>query len=550
MRALPSIIRAAFVALVLMAAPAYAHEGHDHEQKTPVTTAVLPRLEAASGPFELAALLRAGELVIYLDRFATNEPITTAKITVETPKGPQEAQMKDGTYHLDASWAQQGPVDLIFAVTEGRDSEILTGTLMVQTANENQTSSSVRERAQGFSRAVGSGDGWFIAAIAFAAGVVVTLLLRRRPKPIAVLLLFIIALVAPDVVRAHEGHDHTDQAKVSSLGGETSQRLTDGSLFVPKPVQRILAIRTAIAETSKHRKSIELPGRIIPDPNASGVVQASVSGRLSPATGGFPRLGTAVKAGDVLAYVTPPFQAIDVSDMRQKAGELDQQIDIVSKRVARYEPLMKSGAVARVTYDEAVTELKGLRERRAALDRTRADTEKLVAPVSGMIAAASAVAGQIADANAIVFQIIDPSRLWVEALTFNLLPEGETATARTSEGATLALKFQGAGLTDRSQAIPVHFAIRGSTKGLRVGQLVTVMTVTGEEVEGLALPRAAVLRSANGQTVAFEHTNAEHFAPRIVRVEPLDAERVLVLDGLLAGKRVVVQGAELLNQIR
>jgi hypothetical protein len=70
----------------------------------------------------------------------------------------------------------------------------------------------------------------------------------------------------------------------------------------------------------------------------------------------------------VLAFVTPPFQAIDVSDMRQKHGELDQQIGIVEKRIARYEPLAKIGAVTKVTLDEAILELKGLKERRAQLD--------------------------------------------------------------------------------------------------------------------------------------------------------------------------------------
>jgi multidrug resistance efflux pump len=127
-----------------------------------------------------------------------------------------------------------------------------------------------------------------------------------------------------------------------------------------------------------------------------------------------------MKVGDVLAYVTPPFAAIDVSDMRQKQGELDQQIGIVEKRVARYEPLAKTGAVPKVTLDEAILELKGLRDRRAALDKVRAEPEKLIAPVSGVIASANAVAGQIAETNAIVFQIINPSRLWVEALTFAL----------------------------------------------------------------------------------------------------------------------------------
>jgi hypothetical protein len=69
-------------------------------------------------------------------------------------------------------------------------------------------------------------------------------------------------------------------------------------------------------------------------------------------------------------------------------------------------------------------------------------------------------------------------------------------------------------------------------------------------MRGLAVPRASILRAANGQMIAFEHTTAERFEPRLVRVEPLDAERMLILDGLQPGKRIVVQGAELLNQIR
>jgi hypothetical protein len=236
--------------------------------------------------------------------------------------------------------------------------------------------------------------------------------------------------------------------------------------------------------------------------------------------------------------------------MRQKQGELEQQIGIVEKRVARYEGLAKIGAVPKVNLDEAILELKGLRERRAELDKVRAESEKLIAPVSGVVASANAVAGQIADINSIVFQIVDPSRLWIEALTFSVIPDAQPASARTSEGKTLVLSFQGAGLTDRSQAIPVQFAIQGAPKGLRVGQLVTVLATTGEEVRGLAIPRTSVLRSSNGQTVVFEHTGAERFEPRIVRVEPLDADRAIVLDGLPAGARVVAQGAELLNQIR
>jgi hypothetical protein len=558
---IPRLRAGVLVILLLMAGSAFAHEGHDHgEEKKPAgPVALTPRLEARSGPFELVALRQSGELLIYLDRFATNEPVTRAQVTVETPDGQKEATLKDGVYHLPALW-QSGSLDLIFTVVDGAAIEILSGTLKLDaavpasqkapTGGSLWSSAEGQELAHGFKERVSTGGTWLLLLAAFAAGVLVSPLFRRPKLGIALLLLAAILVLASSAAFAHAGEENEQPKMAAPVTSDQVQRLPDGALLVPKPVQRLLAIRTLVTEISTHRKTLELPGRIIPDPNASGFVQASVSGRLSAPKDGFPRLGTTVKAGDVLAFVTPPFQAIDVSDMRQKQGELEQQIGIVEKRIARYEGLAKVGAVPKVTLDEAVIELNGLKERRAQLDKVRAESEKLIAPVSGVVASANAVAGQIAETNAIVFQIIDPARLWIEALTFNLVPDAQRATARTGEGATLALSFQGAGLTDRSQAIPVHFAIQGAPKGLRVGQLVTVLASTSEAVRGLAIPRTSVLRSANGQTVVFEHTGAERFEPRIVRVEPLDADRAIVLDGLPAGARVVAQGAELLNQIR
>jgi hypothetical protein len=557
-----SRLRAGVCAILLLMAGggASAHEGHDHaeERSAAAPAALAPRLEARSGPFELVAVRRSGELTIYLDRFATNEPITGAQVTVETPDGPKVAAREDGLYRLAAPW-QRGSLDLIFTVVDGTAAEVLAGTLELAApapekapgSGSGWPSALASALAQDLGERVGTGGAWPLLLLAFAAGALASRLLRRRPRRgLTLLLTALLVALGPAVTLAHEGEEHEPPRPAAPVAGDLAQRLSDGALLVPKPVQRLLAIRTLVAEVSTHRKTLELPGRIIPDPNASGFVQASVSGRLSAPKEGFPRLGTTVKAGDVLALVTPPFQAIDVSDMRQKQGELDQQIGIVAQRVTRYEGLARIGAAPKVSLDEAVIELQGLKDRRAALDKVRAESEKLIAPVSGVIASANAVAGQIAETNAIVFQIVDPARLWIEALTFNLIPDAQRATARTAEGATLSLSFQGAGLTDRSQAIPVHFAIERAPKGLRVGQLVTVLATTGEEVRGLAVPRTSVLRGANGQTMVFEHTAAERFEPRMVRVEPLDADRAIVLDGLSAGARVVTQGAELLNQVR
>jgi hypothetical protein len=89
MLSLRFVARTLLLVTLITAGSVRAHEGHDHgEQKAPIATAATPRLEAASGPFELVALFKDGQLVIYLDRFKTNEPTTAAQIAVETPRGP------------------------------------------------------------------------------------------------------------------------------------------------------------------------------------------------------------------------------------------------------------------------------------------------------------------------------------------------------------------------------------------------------------------------------------------------------------------------------
>lgn len=340
-------------------------------------------------------------------------------------------------------------------------------------------------------------------------------------------------------------------AKASSApltGRDIAQRFADGALFVPKTSQRILALRTEFTEEKTFRGTVELPGRIIPDPNGVGYVQASVSGRLMPPPTGFPRLGTPVKAGDVLAHVHPGIGAADVTTQQLQARELDQQIALVTRRLDRLKQLQN--VVARSQIEDAELELAGLNARRANLDRAPRHTEDLVAPVSGVIASVQATAGQIAEPSTIIFQIIDPARFWVEALTYDAQAIAGTATARLAANRTVMLTYRGMGLAERNQSVPIHFGIEGETKGLRAGQFLTVLAHTAEEKAGVAVPRSAILRGVNGQSMIFEHSNAERFVPREVRIEPLDATRVLIVSGIGAGRRIATQGAELLNQIR
>ena len=541
------------ILVMSMAPPSRAHEGHDHgAPPTPASSTIAPRAEASSPDLELVAVARGDQLTIYLDAFKTNRPIERAVLEIDSPAGVlTPTASAPGIYVVRAPFLRRpGTHDLAITVTGEGIVDVLTATLKIPDTGVADAGASP-SRVFGIDPALAANvrqrlpeNGlpailWIV--LGFAGGIVATLAIKRWRVAVALIAVATMPILAPTPADA-------DTLPPTVALRDVSERSVDGALFVPKSTQRILDLATVFTESKAFRRAIELPGRIIADPNGSGLVQASVGGRLVPPEGGFKPLGTRVRAGDVLAYVHPPLGAADATSQQQQARELDQQISIVSRRVERLRSIEK--VIARSQLEDAELELKGLQTRRANLERARREPEPLVAPVDGLLASANAVAGQMAEPNAVIFQIVDPARLWVEALSFE--PQSTTGAAQGlfADGKAIALRFVGAGLADRNQSVPIHFAIDGQTSGLRIGQLLTVLAATSDERAGIALPREAILRSGNGQSIVYEHTNAERFVPRDVRTEPLDAERVLVLSGLEPGKRIVTQGAELLNQIR
>jgi membrane fusion protein, heavy metal efflux system len=548
----------ALLFIVCLTAPmASAHDGHDHgAPPTPVSTTIAPRIDASSDIFELIGVLRGGRLTLFVDRFITNEPVTDAEIEVETPAGTLKASRNpDGTFALDAGWAKLGEAhNLIITVKAGAEVDVLTGQLKIPAED---TAAPVVQSSWFFASAIAKGLRERVAAFdptlpvvalgAFLIGMVVA---RRRRTSSAVGVILIAGGLTICLMAAPSAHaDSLPATTPPQSSVDLAQRFPDGAVFVPKATQRILGVRTIMAKPEEHRRAVALPGRVIPDPSASGAVQTAVTGRLSPPPGGFPRLGQRIKAGDVLALVQPAIPSADITTQQQQARELEQQIALVQRRLERLRPI--ANVVARSQIEDAELELTGLKSRKANLERAqRREPERLAAPVDGVIASAAATPGQVVEVNAIIFQIVDPERLWIEALTFDALAGAKTGTARLNDGRSLKLDYQGTGFADRNQAIPIHFAVNESTRGLRMGQLLTVLAETEETKTGMAVPRTAVVRAGNGQMIVYEHTNAERFVPREVRVEPLDGDRVLVVSGLEPMKRIVTQGVELLNQIR
>jgi hypothetical protein len=370
--------------------------------------------------------------------------------------------------------------------------------------------------------------------------------MKRSPILISVVLL--IALAGLTTVHAGDGHDHGDAPAAPSANGP--QRQPDGSVFLPKPAQRQLGVRTVATEASDLPRTVELGAKVLMDPNAGGKVQALNAGRIEAGPRGLPNPGQAVRRGELLAYVVPSAAPIERSNQAAQLAELSAAKSLADKRIARLREL--ADTVPRKEIEAAESEAASLAARIAAVGGGLSSREALLAPVSGVIASANVVAGQVVDARELVFEIVDPSRLRIEALAF------DAALASNIGGATMAvgdrrvpLIFVGASRSLREQALPLAFRAQGAALDqLAVGQPVRVFVQTRDKVKGISVPVAALMKNPANQSVVWVKTAPERFEPRTVTIEPLDGVNAAVTSGLKPGDRVATQGATLINQVR
>ena len=347
------------------------------------------------------------------------------------------------------------------------------------------------------------------------------------------------------------GGEHLD-APGSAAHASGLTRLPDGSVNVPKAAQRRMGIRTVLSVESEAAATVELPGRVILDPNASGRVQATHGGRIEAAAKGLPVAGQAVKRGDVLAYVRHHAEPYALGSQQAQLAELRSQRALADQRVQRLEGL--EGTVPRKEIEAARAEAQSLQQRERSIGASLATREALVAPVSGVVARADVLAGQVVEARDVLFEVVDPARVLVEASTADVALTTRIAGARLQGVASAELKLLGAARVLRDGVLPLTFTVRAEKPGtalpLAIGQPVTLIVALDEPIQGFVLPAQAVVRNPANEPVVWIKSGAERFIPQPVQYRALDAQTVVVTQGLGADNRVVVQGAPLIAQIR
>lgn len=390
-------------------------------------------------------------------------------------------------------------------------------------------------------------------------------------------------LISPELW-AHEAMPtaSSEKSTLSSTATNSAapRRLADGQLFFPKELQRHFALTTELVKTSSQQASTILQAKVIADPRASGVVQSTQLAVLLAPADGLPMPGQRVQQGEILAWLQPVDTAIEQGNQQALLAEIDALIRITRDRVQRFTRLQS--AVPKAELETAQTELAALERRREHIKKSVNQAIPVIATISGVVSKTAVSVGEVVEPKQLLFSLQNPTAWWVEAKAFTL-PNGLNAESKVSartidtaavsaqafvsaqelKGQSLSLQYVGHSQEMQQQSIALWFKVASSANAgmdnnaqqLVAEQPIEVLLPQGAAIEGIAVPKAALLKLDDGQQALWVHTEPEQFQLVRVATLPLDADRVLVTSGLQSGglqsgARVVVQGVQLLAQVR
>lgn len=357
--------------------------------------------------------------------------------------------------------------------------------------------------------------------------------------------------VFPDAqAAAAHGHEGHEEAEGIPFSKEQQWKI---DFAVTEAVRG--RVRSAVAATGSIRARPDGEARLVAP--AAGVLRAS---------GTFPRIGQAVKKGQVLAVLSPRLGGEnDQATLDAAAGKARIALEQARRERERMEALFKAEAVPERRLIEARASERILQgEAKAAEARAKqlggdGGGISLRAPIDGVIADVAAGAGAFVAEGAPLLHIADTGQLWLEAR----VPESELGRLGTPSGAAFAVEgfgrtFEiepgrngklvaaGALIDAATRTVPVIFEFANPDGTLRLGMTAKAQVFSGDAAEAVLAPASAV-QDESGTQAVYVQTGGESFERRIVQTGPRDGDRIAIAAGVEPGQRLVSKGAYLIR---
>ena len=310
----------------------------------------------------------------------------------------------------------------------------------------------------------------------------------------------------------------------------------------------------------------ELPGRL--EASRLAQVRARTAGILQK------RLfteGSDVKAGQPLFQIDNATYRAAVESAEASVAQAEASVAQASGLVQRYRPLVELNAISKQDYDNAVAAEKtakaNLAAARAGVTTARINLgyAEVTAPIAGRIGRAlvteGALVGQGEATQLAVIQQIDPMYVnFTQSAsdTMRLRQAMDSGLLKRASGADAAsvsivledgtpypskgrLLFTDLTVDATSGQVTLRAEVPNPQKRLLPGLFVRVRLEQAQAGGAVLLPQQAVTRSSQGDTVMVVGAD-NHLTPRPVKLGPSQGNQWVVLEGLKADDKVMVDG--------
>ena len=296
-----------------------------------------------------------------------------------------------------------------------------------------------------------------------------------------------------------------------------------------------------------------------PSVDVSGTVVSLNDSRIASEVEGvvtwLAEVGDAVAEGEVIARIDPTFIRIEVTRAQANVARLESDYNYRQRQLERTEELAAKNSASRTLLDEATAQRDQaqhmLTDARAALERARANLERtrIRARFAGHVTERLASVGEFISIGEDVVRLVDTHRIEIA------LPAAIALTSFIEPGMRVPVR---SGAVQREHpvraVVPVGDAVSrmvevrlaAADSDWLVGTPVQVSLPSNAAVSTVAVPRDALVERG-GRAYIYKIADDGTAEQVMVDISTIVGLWIGVTDGVRAGDRVIVRGAERLS---
>ena len=350
--------------------------------------------------------------------------------------------------------------------------------------------------------------------------------------------------------------------------GVAAAGLLQGCGGRPRPKQGPPEVGVVVMQPQAVALQTELPGRTSPyaisdvRPQIGGIVQARLFVE-----------GANVRAGQVLYQIDPATYRAAYDQAAAQLASARANVVTAKAKADRYGDLVKIDGVSRQDYDDAnaayLQAAATVQQDQAALQSAKInlDYTRITAPISGRIGMSTFTKGALVtpgqtDALTTV-QTLDPIFVNISQSTSDLLklraslaggaltstgPDSTEVSLKLEDGSDYPLKgkllFTDVTVDQTTGTVTLRAIFPNPHGVLLPGMYVRAEVPQGAKPSAILAPQQAVSRDQAGRPIAMVVDAAGRAQTRILTTGDAIGDKWLVLSGLNAGDRVIVEGLQ------